>query len=193
MDIKSAEFIKGVIGDDYSMGDELPHVVFLGRSNVGKSSTINTLLGRNSLVRTSSTPGKTREANFFKVNDMFYLVDFPGYGYAKMSHKERDKLIKRILWYLQYSEIKPKLAVLIIDAKLGITELDEEMLEILHANKHPVLILANKIDKLKQGDKVKLERYLQDVVNEDDTAVMFSAAKGTGKDVVLEIIEETLS
>lgn len=188
MKITSAEFVKGVIGDDYSMNDDLPHIVFLGRSNAGKSSTINKLVNRKKLVRTSVTPGKTREANFFLINDAFYLIDFPGYGYAKMSHKERDKMIKRILWYLQYSEVKPKLAVLIIDAKIGFTELDEEMLDILRDNGHPILILANKVDKLKQGDKEKLKKYLNETVLEPDQAVLFSAIKGMGREEVLDII-----
>lgn len=193
MEIKSAEFVKGVIGNDYSMNDELPHIVFLGRSNAGKSSTINKLINRKKLVRTSVTPGKTREANFFLINKAFYLVDFPGYGYAKMSHTKRDKLIKRILWYLQYSEVKPKLVILIIDARIGFTELDEEMLDILRENNHPILILANKVDKLKQGDKDKLRKYLKKTVLEPDKAILFSAIKGIGVEEVLNIVESKIN
>lgn len=192
MDITSAEFVKGVIGDDYSMGDDLPHIVFLGRSNVGKSSVINCLTGRKKLVHISSTPGKTREANFFCINNVFYLVDFPGYGYAKMSHKERDKLIKRILWYLQYSGERPALAVLIIDVKVGLTEHDREMLSILHEQKHPILILANKIDKLNQGEKEKAKRALEGDLDKGDVMIPFSAKTGLGRDEVLAIIKESI-
>ena len=99
MKISKAEFTKGVIGDDYSLKDNLPHVAFFGRSNAGKSSVINSLVGKKNLVKTSKIPGKTREANFFKINDSFYFVDFPGYGYAKRSISERNKMIKRIFWY----------------------------------------------------------------------------------------------
>ena len=93
MKISKSEFIKGVIGDDYGMDGDLPHIAFLGRSNAGKSSVINSLVGKKDLVKTSKMPGKTREANFFRINDSFFLVDFPGYGYAKHSVSERNKMI----------------------------------------------------------------------------------------------------
>jgi len=155
MEITKAEFVKGVIGDDYSLGNNMPQAAFLGRSNVGKSSVINSLVNRKNLVRASKTPGKTREANFFLVNDMFYLIDFPGYGFAKCSQKERDKLIKRILWYIQYAEDKPEVVVLIIDIKVGLTVLDMEMVKTLKENKHEVIIVANKIDKLNQKEEAQ--------------------------------------
>ncbi|MFA7385930.1 MAG: ribosome biogenesis GTP-binding protein YihA/YsxC, partial [Candidatus Paceibacterota bacterium] len=121
MEIKKAEFAKGVIGDDYGTKDNLPHIAFFGRSNAGKSSVINSLSGKKDLVKTSKLPGKTREANFFKINNSFYFVDFPGYGYAKRSISERNKMIKRIFWYLKFSKSKPNAVFLIIDAKVGIT------------------------------------------------------------------------
>jgi len=155
MEITKAEFVKGVIGDDYSLGNDMPQAAFLGRSNVGKSSVINSLVNRKNLVRASKTPGKTREANFFLVNDMFYLIDFPGYGFAKCSQKDRDKLIKRILWYIQYAEDKPEVVLLIIDIKVGMTVLDMEMIKTLKENKHEVIIVANKIDKLNQKEEAQ--------------------------------------
>lgn len=148
MKISKAEFVKGVIGDDYGMGDNLSQIAFLGRSNVGKSSVINSLVGKKNLVRSSKSPGKTREANFFRINDLFYFVDFPGYGYAKRSIKERNKMIKRILWYLRDSNVRPNAVVLIIDANVGITDLDREMIKILEENKHQIIIVANKMDKM---------------------------------------------
>lgn len=155
MKITKAEFVKGVIGDDYSLGNNLSKAVFFGRSNVGKSSVINSLVVRKDLVRSSKKPGKTREANFFLINDSFYFVDFPGYGYAKCSQKDRDKLIKRILWYIQFAEEKPNVVVLIVDVQVGITALDKEMLKTLRDNKHETIIAANKIDKLNQKDLSK--------------------------------------
>ncbi len=93
-------------------------------------------------------PGKTREANFFRINNSFYFVDFPGYGYAKRSILERNKIIKRIFWYVEFSNARPKAVFLIIDAKVGLTVLDRDMIKILEANKHQIVIVANKIDKL---------------------------------------------
>ncbi|MDD2913087.1 MAG: ribosome biogenesis GTP-binding protein YihA/YsxC [Candidatus Paceibacterota bacterium] len=158
MEIKKAEFAKGVIGDDYGTKDNLPHIAFFGRSNAGKSSVINSLSGKKDLVKTSKLPGKTREANFFKINNSFYFVDFPGYGYAKRSISERNKMIKRIFWYLKFSKSKPNAVFLIIDAKVGITILDKNMIEVILENNHKVVIVANKIDKLKKENKK--ERFL---------------------------------
>ncbi len=151
MKILKAEFAKGVIGDDYSLRDNLPHVAFFGRSNVGKSSVINSLVGKKNLVKTSKMPGKTREANFFRINDSFYFVDFPGYGYAKRSILERNKMIKRIFWYVEFSNARPKAVFLIIDVNVGLTVLDQGMIKILKENKHQIVIIANKIDKLAKG------------------------------------------
>ena len=185
--ITKAEFVKGVIGDDYSLGDNLPQVVFFGRSNVGKSSVINSLVDRKNLVRASKKPGKTREANFFLVNGMFYFVDFPGYGYAKCSQKDRDKLIKRILWYIQYAEERPDVVMLIVDVQVGITSLDSEMIKTLKENKHETIIVANKIDKLNQKD---LARKILDIENKALGIQVFpySAKTKKGKDKLLDKI-----
>jgi len=191
MEVTSAEFAKGVIGDDYMQGDGMPQVAFLGRSNVGKSSVINMLANRRQLARSSQTPGKTQEANFFTINDTFYFVDFPGYGYAKLSQKERDKIAKRILWYLQYSPVRPRLVVLIIDAKVGLTEHDKEMIRILKDYDHPILIVANKIDVLNQKDShhslLKLKEELGPI-----ELISCSAKTGRGKHQVLERIFESI-
>lgn len=197
MKILSAEFIRGVIGDTYDMEDGLPHVAFFGRSNAGKSSVINCLVERKQLARSSVTPGKTREANFYGINKAFYFVDFPGYGYAKISKVERDKLAKRILWYVQFSPIKPKLMVLIMDSKVGFTDHDREMLRIMHESGHTVLIIANKIDKLKKNDILKRATQLRNEVAElgyDNTSLIpFSAVKKRGKENVWEVIEQVLA
>jgi GTP-binding protein EngB required for normal cell division len=94
--INTARFVKGIKGTDEFLENDILQIAFFGRSNAGKSSTINALLGRNTLVKSSSTPGKTKEINLFEVNDTFHIVDLPGYGYAKISQTERESLRKLI-------------------------------------------------------------------------------------------------
>lgn len=187
MKILKAEFIKGVIGDDYSVRDDLSQIAFLGRSNVGKSSVINSLIGQKQIVRVSRIPGKTREANFFRIDNSFYFVDFPGYGYAKRSIKERNKMIKRIFWYIEYSNVKPKAVILIIDVKVGLTDLDREMIKILQKNEHNIIIVANKIDKL---GKIATEKNISAIKEKLPQILIFpySAKTKKGKDKLIEKI-----
>ena len=187
MKISKAEFVKGVVGGDYGMKDNLPHIAFFGRSNAGKSSVINSLVGRKNLVKTSKTPGKTREANFFRINDSFYLVDFPGYGYAKRSISERNKIIKRILWYVEFSNTRPEAVFLIIDANIGLTDLDHDMIKILEVNKHQIVIVANKIDKLAKGTT---EKQLSSIQKEaqDIPVLGYSTRTNEGKDELIKKI-----
>ncbi len=187
MKISKAEFAKGVIGDDYGMKDNLPHIAFFGRSNVGKSSVINSLVGQKDLVKASKTPGKTREANFFRINDSFYFVDFPGYGYAKCSISERNKMIKRIFWYIEFSGARPKAVFLIIDANVGLTALDRDMIKILEENKHQIVIIANKIDKLA---KASSEKQFSSIMKEtrDIPVLGYSAKTNEGKDELIKKI-----
>jgi len=189
MKILKAEFVKGVTGDDYSLRDNLPQIAFFGRSNAGKSSVINSLVNKKNLVKVSKVPGKTREANFFRVNNSFYFIDFPGYGYAKCSIKDRNKIIKRIFWYIKYSNVRPKVIFLIIDAKVGLTVLDYEMIKILEENKHQVIIVANKIDKL---GKVAAGKQLSLIQKETlyISVLAYSAKTKEGKD---EFIEKIMS
>ncbi|MAG12492.1 ribosome biogenesis GTP-binding protein YsxC [bacterium] len=189
--ILKSEFIKGVIGDDYSTEDGLPHVSFFGRSNAGKSSVINSLVGKKNLVKTSKLPGKTREANFFRIDDSFFLVDFPGYGYAKCSVSERNKMIKRILWYVEFSNVRPQAIFLIIDAKVGLTVLDRDMIKIIKENKHNIVIVANKIDKLSQS--VARKQLLSIQKEAQDIPVLgYSAKTHKGKDELTQTIASFL-
>jgi GTP-binding protein len=127
-------------------------VAFVGRSNVGKSSLINALVGNKSLVKVSNKPGKTTEINFFRISGKLYLVDLPGYGYAQVTPEQKASLQKLILWYLTASEVHPNMVVLVIDAKVGVTAFDRQMIEILREENHPFLVAANKADKLSQKD-----------------------------------------
>ena len=187
MKILKAEFAKGVIGDDYSSKDNLPHIAFFGRSNAGKSSVINSLVGKKNLVKTSKMPGKTQEANFFRVNDSFYFIDFPGYGYAKHSISKRNKMIKRILWYVESSKTRPRAVFLIIDANVGLTALDLDMVKILKTNNHQIVIVANKIDKIA---KSAVEKQLFSIRKQakDIQVLGYSAKTKQGKDELTEKI-----
>jgi len=187
MNISKSEFIKGVIGDDYGTEDNLPHVAFFGRSNSGKSSVINSLVGKKELVKTSKTPGKTREANFFRIDDAFFFVDFPGYGYAKCSVSERNKMIKRTLWYVEFSNIRPQAIFLIIDVKVGLTTLDRDMIKILKENKHNIIIVANKIDKLSKSAARKQISLIQKEI-QDIPVLGYSAKTNEGKDELTKTI-----
>jgi GTP-binding protein len=179
MKIKSAEFIKGLRGEDDILEDGLPQVAFIGRSNVGKSSVINSLVNRRDLARSSVKPGKTVEINFFKLNNEFYLVDLPGYGYAKASLEERENLRKLIYWYLLYAHVDQKKIVLIIDAKVGPTPLDLEILRRLHEAEKNIIIIANKFDKLKNSEQKRQLNAIQAAVGEYPV-IPYSALEKTG-------------
>jgi len=153
MQVTSAEFVKGIIGTDVILTDGVPEVAFVGRSNVGKSSVINTLVNRKDLVKVGKKPGKTTEINFFSINrKKGYFVDLPGYGYAEASPKQKERIEKLILWYLMYSNADIAKVVLILDVKAGLTAFDEEMIRVLREKGHPYLLVANKVDKLNQKE-----------------------------------------
>lgn len=153
MRITSAEFKKGIRGTDSILSEPKLQVAFIGRSNVGKSSLMNFLLNRKDLVKSGKTPGKTLELNFFLVNNSFYFVDLPGYGYAKMSVETRNQLAKMIQWYLFEIEIPERKIVLVLDAKAGPSEMDIEMLRLLRENNLDTIVVANKIDLLNQSGR----------------------------------------
>jgi len=190
--IHKAEFVKGIIGSDSILRDGKPQIAFVGRSNVGKSSVINKLLSKPALAKSSSTPGKTSEINFFLVNNKVYVVDLPGYGFAKVGRKIREKFRKRILWYLTESGAKPKYVVLIIDARRGVTDLDEDMIEILLGEDHNWIIVVNKTDKLNQKEHSDLlDRIEIDLLKLGATSAgifIFSAKTGKGKEKILDYL-----
>lgn len=178
--INSAIFKKSVIGTDKILYDGKFQIVFTGRSNVGKSSLINSLTGNKNLAESSSHPGKTKRLNFFLINNKFYFVDIPGYGYAEVSAEKHDDIRKMVLWYLLYSKIKNRLVVLIIDAKVGPTSFDFEMFNILTDNNIDFLIVINKIDKLKMSEK---ERQLKNIHDKfpNSVVVTYSTITKGGK------------
>ena len=161
MKIHSAEILLSASTTRQFPAETLPEIAFAGRSNVGKSTLINSLLNRKKLVKTSATPGKTQLINFFKVNDKFYFVDLPGYGYAKVPEGVRRKWQTLVEAYL--SERKTlRNVVLIIDSRHNPTTQDRQLLEWLKYFQRPSLIVASKIDKLKRG---QVKNHLQKIKN----------------------------
>ena len=161
MRIHSAEFLLSASTKRQFPAETLPEIAFAGRSNVGKSTLINSLLNRKKLVKTSATPGKTQLINFFKVNDKFYFVDLPGYGYAKVPESVQRKWQNLVEAYL--SERKTlRNVVLIIDSRHNPTIQDRQLLEWLKYFQRPSLIVASKIDKLKRG---QVKNHLQKIKN----------------------------
>ncbi|MBE6657402.1 MAG: YihA family ribosome biogenesis GTP-binding protein [Ruminococcaceae bacterium] len=170
--------------------DHLPQIAFSGRSNVGKSSLINALLGRKSLARVSGSPGKTITANFYNIDRQYYLVDLPGYGFAKRPDSEREKWSTLMGAYFDNNP-NLRLVVQLIDLKVGPTKDDDQMLSWLYETRTPYIIAATKADKLNVTDRRKnLDRLSKDQMILDGTHVIaFSALKGDGRDEILSIIE----
>ncbi|MGQ9797779.1 MAG: ribosome biogenesis GTP-binding protein YihA/YsxC [Ignavibacterium sp.] len=180
---KEQKFIKSV----YSIEDipklRFPEVVLCGRSNVGKSSFINSLFNRKDLAKISSTPGKTRSINYYQIDNNFYIVDLPGYGYAKVSASERKKWAMLIENFFTNSQMI-NLVIHIIDARHKPTELDLKLNQLLKDLNLPYIFLLNKSDKLKQSEfkqsfKNLSENFPEAKLNEN--TFFYSAIKGTGK------------
>jgi GTP-binding protein len=179
MKIRSAEFLKALVDRDEILENGIPQVAFIGRSNVGKSSVINLIAQKKELARSSPTPGHTRTINVFYINKDFYLVDLPGYGFAKGSWVDRQKLKTLIEWYLIGSGIDHKLVVVIIDANVGVTEMDDRILSELEEAGKKVIVLANKIDKIKKSEYVKKMKQIAEIVA-PHKVIPFSAEKKIG-------------
>ena len=163
MKIRSAEFILSAATPWQFPATTLPEIAFAGRSNVGKSTLINSLLNRKKLVKTSSIPGKTQLINFFKINDEFHFVDLPGYGFAKVPGNVRKQWQRLIEAYLQERETLRNV-VLIVDSRHGPTAQDRQLKEWLDHYQRPVLIVASKVDKLKRRQIQKqLKKIRQDL------------------------------
>ncbi len=170
--------------------DRKSEFLLVGRSNVGKSSFINTLLGRKNLARTSSHPGKTQTLNFYLVNNEFYLIDVPGYGYAETSKKRREKFGKMIEEYLETRK-QLKRVFMIIDFRHKPTEDDVLMYNFLKYYNLPVTIVATKADKIGSSKKEKCQKQITDTLDlvVGDNLVIFSSITKEGKEEILKIIE----
>jgi len=173
--------------------NELMEIAFAGKSNVGKSSLINALMNRKSLARTSAEPGKTQTINYYNVNDAFYLVDLPGYGYAKVSKEVKEKWGKMIERYLKRSKVL-RAVFLLIDIRHDPSANDKMMYDwIMHQGFHPIII-ATKADKIKRSQLQKQVKIIREGLNaEKDTVIIpFSAQTKQGRDEIYALIDEYL-
>lgn len=191
--LQSVTFEKSITGEDSILDKSIPNVVFAGRSNAGKSSVINTVAG-SAVAKVSQKPGKTQTINFYSVDsDQAYLVDLPGYGYAKMSAKRAEKTRKQMIWYLARSEAPISLLVLVVDIRRGLQGIDQQLLDIAAGERIPTVIVANKVDKCNQSELAANRQYLQEEVNKRPDIrpdmIEFSAQKETGKGALIEIIK----
>ena len=154
MNIRSATYLKALVPDAPLPDQSLPIVAFLGRSNVGKSSFINALTEQKNLCRSGSTPGVTQKINLFLINNKILFADLPGYGYAKMGKGERKRLEAMIFWFLENRQINLQQVFLLIDARLGATDQDEELIGFLLSRNLPLVLILSKSDKLTHSEKL---------------------------------------
>ena len=191
--IKNPKFEISAVSPKQYPNDGLPEIVLVGKSNVGKSSFINTIINRKKLARTSSEPGKTRQINFYNMDNKFYFVDLPGYGYSKMSKVEQDKVGKFIEQYLNTSE-NIALIIFLIDIRHKPSENDRLMYRYIIDSERPCIILANKADKIAitkvNNEVVNLQNDLNPL--KDLTFLPFSSERKVYSEKVWEEIEKFL-
>jgi GTP-binding protein len=188
--IKSTEFVTSAVRPSQFPAPDLPEFAFAGRSNVGKSSLINTLVNRKKLVLTSSTPGKTRLLNFFRVNDALMFVDLPGYGYAKVPHAERRTWRPMIEQYLSGRE-SLKAVVVILDVRRTPGTEEQELLGWLEENEIPPILVVTKADKLsKTNRKKQLQAIAEAIGVEPEDLLLFSSKTRDGWDALWKEILE---
>ena len=194
MRIKTSEFIISAVKREQYPNDGFPEIAFVGRSNVGKSSIINSLTNRNKLAKVSQTPGKTRLINFFLLNSEFYLVDLPGYGYAKVSKKEKESWGTFIERYLTNREPLKKV-VLLVDCRHKPTADDIMMYEWIKHFDYDCIVIATKSDKLSNNELGKSRKLIKETLGlgSTDKFYFFSSLNKKGKDELIDNIFEDLS
>ncbi|MCR5054722.1 MAG: ribosome biogenesis GTP-binding protein YihA/YsxC [Lachnospiraceae bacterium] len=170
-----------------------PEVAFSGRSNVGKSSLINSLMNRKKLARTSAQPGKTQTINFYNINDEIYLTDLPGYGYAKSSKEDRDKWGEMIERYLTGSEML-RAVFLLVDSRHEPTDLDVKMYEWLQYMEIETVVIATKVDKLTKNQRAHSLSVIKKTFKADEDLIIipYSSETGEGRDTVLDLMEQVI-
>lgn len=189
LNTQKAEFIRSAAGAKDFPRDPLPQVAFAGRSNVGKSSVINRLLNRKNFARVGAAPGKTTHINYFRIDEKLYLVDLPGYGYAKVSQAEKARWAGLIQSWFDDPGLM-SLGVLIVDARHKPTADDKVMADYFEASGRPYVVVANKLDKLKRseldGNLAQIRETLE--LPNSVKLIPFSAEKGTGREELLGAI-----
>lgn len=186
--MQCAEFIKSSVKQSDFIRDSRPQIVFSGKSNVGKSSVINRVLSRKNFARVGGTPGKTVHINYFLIDNTAYFVDLPGYGYAKVSKSEKDRWARLMEQYFSNGLITA--GVMIVDSRHAPTADDKTMAHWYLEAGCPLVVVANKIDKLK---KTQIEPNLQTIRNDlqlpgDVPVIAFSAEKGIGRDELVQTL-----
>lgn len=186
-----AEFVRSAANWESFLRDGMPQLAFAGRSNVGKSSVINRILGRKNLAYVGASPGKTTQINYFLVDQKAYLVDLPGYGYAKVSKAEKERWGRLMESFFQDESGMITAGVLIVDIRHKPTANDVVMHEWFRQTGCPEIIVANKLDKLKKSQVEPALALIRETLElyEDDILVPFSAEKGTGKEELLQILD----
>ncbi|EOS63386.1 ribosome biogenesis GTP-binding protein YihA/YsxC [Oscillibacter sp. 1-3] len=187
-----AEFVRSAASPEQFLRDGLPQFAFAGRSNVGKSSVINRLLGRKNLAYVGSSPGKTTQINYFQVDRRAYLVDLPGYGYAKVSRAEKERWGRLMERYFQDEGSLITTGVLIVDIRHKPTVDDMTMHAWFRETGCPEIVVANKLDKLKRSQVEPALALIRETLEltAADTLVPFSAEKGAGKEELIRLLNE---
>ena len=185
MKIKSVKFVKGITGDDEILHDGVPEIAFIGRSNVGKSSLINSLLNVRELARTGKKQGKTKEINLFLVNEKYYFVDLPGYGFAQGGLDDREKIREIIIGYMTRKDSDIHTVAVLLDGKVGVTEFDRDIYDILRDCGRYIVFIVTKTDKLNQKE---LALQIKNIGNEfPGTEILpYSSKLNKGAGFVLE-------
>lgn len=193
MQVKEPKFEISAVGPKQYPKNNLPEIVLVGKSNVGKSSFVNTMINRKKLARTSSEPGKTRQINFYNIDETFYFVDLPGYGYSKMSKKEQEQVGKFIEEYL-FNRKQISLIIFLVDIRHNPTENDKLMYNYIISSGLPCIILANKADKIAKT-KVDMEvKKIQKELNPigDILTLPFSSERKIYSEEIWEEIDKIL-
>lgn len=191
MKVQNVELTISAVSPAQYPNEGFPEIALSGRSNVGKSSLINTLINRKGLARTSSQPGKTQTLNFYNIESGLYFVDVPGYGYAKVSKKDREKWGQMIE---RYFSDRPVLrgVISLVDGRHEPTELDCQMIDFLHYYDLPILVCATKMDKIPRGKWNRTESQIRKklALNPQDEIVLFSSVTKDGKEEVWNWVEK---
>ena len=192
LNFQKAAFVRSAAEKAHFLRDGLPQFAFAGRSNVGKSSVINRLLGRKNLAYVGASPGKTTQINYFLVDSRAYLVDLPGYGYAKVSRAEKERWGRLMDSYFQDEGEILTTGVLIVDIRHKPTADDVTMHDWFRQTGCPEIIVANKLDKLKKSQVEPALELIRETLEltEENALVPFSAEKGEGKDTLIRLLTE---
>lgn len=192
IDFRNSEFIRSAADETAFPSDRRKRIVFVGRSNVGKSSTINSILGKKGFARVSTKPGKTVFVNLFDLDQKLWIVDLPGYGYSKTSKDERERYSRLIEAYFQQDRENIARIYIIVDARHKPTADDVTMVEWVRAYAVPMTVIANKLDKLKKSEVEPSLLRIRETLSLDEATklIAFSAEKHTNREQIFQDIEE---